>query len=92
MPFCRSKWNSSSPGPYKCDITVFFLCLHLIHVTDEQQVCNCDLAHFYANLTVVSRGTALSWCLDNSFELIELNPVVEEDDEDGMSKSLPFTV
>jgi hypothetical protein len=33
--------------------------------------------------SVVSRDVAIGWCLDNGFELVELEPVVVDDDDDG---------
>ena len=32
----------------------------------------------------ISRHVVLQWCIENGFELIELSPEVESEDEDGM--------
>ncbi len=35
---------------------------------------------FYSK--AVKRDVIQKWCIDNEFELIELNPIIEEEDED----------
>ena len=53
---------------------------------------------FYSNLTTITtilllavpRQKVLEWCLDNSFELVELDPVEYSDDDEmeGQTKNL----
>ena len=41
------------------------------------------------NVAAVARSTVLGWCLDNCFELVELNPVVDSD-SDSEGTNLTF--
>lgn len=37
---------------------------------------------FYIHHTAISKENIWSWCLDKGFELVELNPVLDDDDAD----------
>ncbi|XP_076444020.1 alpha- and gamma-adaptin-binding protein p34-like [Babylonia areolata] len=52
---------------------------YLAHINPAVQILVCQTSR---QEDVVSRQTALEWCIDNGFELVELEPEENSDDED----------
>ncbi|KAL8616662.1 hypothetical protein ACOMHN_031644 [Nucella lapillus] len=52
---------------------------YLAHINPAVQILVCQTSR---EDDIVSRQTALEWCIDNGFELVELEPEENSDDED----------